>query len=318
MTKLQNAGTKWSLGDASRLDGRVAVVTGANSGIGLETARELARLGSMVVLACRNAEAAARAADDIRRGTPDAMLRIVSLDLADLSSVSRAADEILSVGDGRLDLLVNNGGVMRSTRELTVDGFEADFGTNFLGHFALTGHLFDALNSTPGARVVTVTSITHRRGRIHFDDLTLDGSFSNDVAYAQSKLANLMFAYALGRRFRQAGGSAVSVAAHPGGTRTSVLREQSRGVQLVYNPAMGPLTWLFTQDASRGALPTLRGALDARIEDGDFFGPGGRFELVGPPVHVRSAGRAREEDSQERLWEVAEQLTGVTFQRRAN
>lgn len=302
----------WTLEGSADLTGHVAVVTGANSGIGYETARALSRLDAEVILACRDLVAAKRAAADIRREVPQARLTIVELDLADLRSISRAADRILETTD-RLDLLINNGGVMRSVRALTVDGFESDLGTNFLGHFALTGHLVELLTATAGSRVVTVSSITHRRGRIHFDDLTLEHGFTHEAAYAQSKLANLMFAYALGRRLRALGGSTISVSAHPGGTRTSVLRDRTRGVRLVYNPALRPVTSLFTQDATRGALPTLRAALDPEVSDGDFYGPGGRFELVGAPVKVRSAGRARDEDAQERLWSIAEELTAVAY-----
>lgn len=302
----------WTLEESAMLDGHVAVVTGANSGIGYETARALARLDAEVILACRDVEAATRAVTSIRRETPHARLSVVHLDLADLRSVHRAADDILQTTD-RLDLLINNGGVMRSTRALTVDGFEADLGTNFLGHFALTGRLFELVMATAGARIVTVSSITHRRGRIHFNDLTLEHNFTHEVAYAQSKLANLMFAYALGRRLRAQGGSAISVSAHPGGTRTSVLRDRTRAVRLVYNPALRPVTSLFTQDAAQGALPTLRAALDPDATDGDFYGPGGRFELVGAPVKVRSASRARDEKAQEQLWGLAEKLTAVPY-----
>lgn len=304
----------WTLAASPDLAGRTAVVTGANSGIGFETARALAARHATVLLACRNTRAAAAAVAAIKEEIPHAQVTHVQLDLSHLASVAEAAAQINGLTD-RLDLLVNNGGVMKATRELTVDGFEADFGTNFLGHFALTGHLYDRISATPESRVVTVTSITHRRGRIHFDDLSLEKDYEHQRAYAQSKLANLMFAFELGDRFRRFGSAALSVAAHPGGTRTSMLRDRSRAVRLVYNPALRPLTGLFTQSPADGALATLRAALDPNAVNGDFFGPGGRFELVGPPIRVKAAGRARDLHAREELWTVAEDLTGVHYRR---
>lgn len=297
---------------AADLSGKTAVVTGANSGIGFETARGLAAQGATVLLACRNDNAASAALAAIKTQHPTAQLIAISLDLADLASVEAAASHIRAVTEG-IDLLVNNGGVMKATRELTVDGFEADFGTNFLGHFALTGHLCDLIVDTPHSRVVTVSSITHRRGRIHFDDLTLERDFEHQRAYAQSKLANLLFMFELGDRLRRAGGSTLSLASHPGGTRTSVLRDRSPAVRLVYSPALRPLTRLFTQSPQDGAKTTLRAALDPNADSGDFFGPGGRFELVGPPVKVETAGRARDPHVRQKLWETAENLTGACY-----
>ncbi|OBK87326.1 oxidoreductase [Mycolicibacter sinensis] len=302
----------WTLEHGSSQDGRTAVVTGANTGVGLEVARGLARLGATVVLACRNSDAAAAAREDILATVPGARIDVVHLDLSDLASV-RACAEQLRAGYPVIDTLVNNAGVMHQTRQLTVDGFEGDFGTNFLGPFAFTGLLLDRVLASSAGRIIAVNSKTSRGGRISFDDLHLEASFTPAVAYTQSKLAQLMAVFELQRRLEAVGSRAISLAAHPGGTRTGILREQSRSVRWVFNRRFRHLTGWFTQDPTDGALPMLRAATDPTAAGGQFYGPGGRFEQIGPPVLVRAAGRAHDVDAQQRLWKIAEDLTGVTY-----
>lgn len=288
------------------------MVTGANTGVGLEIARGLAALGAEVVLACRNTDAAAAARHDILRTVAAARIDVVHLDVSDLASVRACADE-LRAGHPVIDILVNNAGVMHQSRQVTADGFEGDFGTNFLGPFALTGLLLERVLAAPAGRVVAVNSKTSRGGQIAFDDLQLAKSFTPAAAYTQSKLAQLMAVFELQRRLEAIGSPAISLAAHPGGTRTGILREQSRSVRWVFNRRFRYLTGWFTQDPSDGALPMLRAATDPAAVGGQFYGPGGRFEQIGLPVLVRAAGRAHDVQAQQRLWKIAEDLTGVSY-----
>jgi NAD(P)-dependent dehydrogenase (short-subunit alcohol dehydrogenase family) len=287
----------WTLADASRQDGRVALVTGAGSGIGVEIARGLAGLGATVVLAGRNADAARR----VQAALPDATTEFAELDLADLASVRRCA-ESLRARHRRIDLLINNAGVMHRVRTETKDGFEGDFGVNFLGHFALTGLLHDRAE-----RIVMVSSVTHRRGVIDFEDLHSRKKFRSAKAYANSKLAQLLFMSEYNRRHQ-----AMCVAAHPGSARTAILRDQG-WQQLAYHPRLRFSTSWFVQDADGGALPILRAATDPDAAAGDFYGPGGRLQMTGAPVKVELAPVARDPLVAQRLWEVAESLTGVRF-----
>ncbi|KKC00021.1 oxidoreductase [Mycolicibacter arupensis] len=302
----------WSLEQGAAQVGRTAVVTGANTGVGLEVARGLAMRGATVVLACRNTDAAAQARLDILGSAPEAKVDVVRLDVSDLASVRSCADE-LRAGYPVIDILVNNAGVMHQTRQVTADGFEGDFGTNFLGPFALTGLLLDQVLASPAGRIIAVSSKTHRSGVIAFEDLQSQQSFAPTRAYTQSKLAQLMATYELQRRLERAGSAAIALAAHPGGTRTSILREQSGAVRWVFNSRFRFLTGWFTQGPAQGALPMLRAATDPDAAGGQFYGPGGRFEQIGPPVLVRAAGRACDPDSQLRLWQAAEELTGVSY-----
>ncbi len=287
----------WTLADASRQDGRVAVVTGANSGIGMEIAKGLAGLGATVVLACRNADAAR----EMQAALPGATNEFVALDLADLASVRRCA-ESLRQRHRRIDLLINNAGVMHPVRTETKDGFEGDFGVNFLGHFALTGLLHDRAD-----RIVMVTSLTHRRGVIDFEDLQSRKKFRSAKAYANSKLAQLLFMSEFNRRHQ-----AMCLAAHPGSARTGILRDQG-WQKLAYHPRLRFSTSWFVQDADAGALPILRAATDAAAAAGDCYGPSGRLQTTGAPVKVDLAAVARDPLVAGRLWESAESLTGVRF-----
>ncbi|MFE0750949.1 oxidoreductase [Gordonia sp. NPDC058843] len=303
----------WTLADAPPQTGRLAVVTGANSGIGREIALGLATLGARVVLACRNPQNAAEAHDYIAGKVPGAELETVDLDLASLDSVRTAAGEI-SRRHTRIDVLVNNAGVMRARRELTPDGFEMDFGTNYLGHYALTGLLTGRLLAADAARVVTVGSHVHRAGTIDFGDLTMERTFSTAGAYSRSKLAQMMFALELDRRMRSAEVSAISLACHPGGTRTGVMREQSKFLQWAYHaPSLRWLTDRFIMDPPDGALPVLRAAADPKAQGGEYYGPVGSLGLVGRPVLVEPAVKAKDLAVAARLWDIGAELTGVTI-----
>ena len=288
----------------------MAVVTGANSGLGLVTSRELARAGAFVVLASRDTAKGERAAAEIRAAATGAELEVAPLDLADLGSVRAFADKV-AAERGQLDLLVNNAGVMAPPRRLTKDGFESQFGTNHLGHFALTGLLLEPLLAAPHPRVVTLSSGAHRIGRIHFDDLQAEHRYINWLAYGQSKLANLMFCFELERRANLAGSVLLSLAAHPGYAATNL---QFAGPSRSYEKALGALgNKVIAQSAEMGALPTLYAAT-ADLPGGTFIGPDGFLEQRGYPHVVTGASRAYDEDAWRRLWEVSEQLTGVRYE----
>jgi NAD(P)-dependent dehydrogenase (short-subunit alcohol dehydrogenase family) len=304
----------WTADDLPDLSGRTYVVTGANSGIGLEAARALALKGASVVLACRDLAKARTALDEIARARPSASLDAVELDLASLASI-RACAKVLGERPGPLHGLLNNAGVMAIPRRTTADGFEMQIGTNHLGHFALTGLLLPKLLSTPGARVVTVSSTVHKLGRIDFDDLQGERSYGKWRAYAQSKLANLLFAYELGRRLAKRGAGAISTACHPGYAATNLqfvgprLEGSSLGERIM---SLG--NRLFSQDAAHGALPTLYAAAAPDVVNGDFIGPDGFMENRGHPKKVRSTARSHDPEAARRLWEVSEELTGVSYE----
>jgi NAD(P)-dependent dehydrogenase (short-subunit alcohol dehydrogenase family) len=301
---------KWTAADIPDLSGRVAVVTGANSGLGAVTARELARAGATVVIACRNVVKGERAASAIRRLVPVAELEVRELDLADLSSV-RAFAETLNQDRDRLDLLIGNAGVMAPPRRLTHDGFESQFGTNHLGHFALAGLLLQTLLAAPAPRVVTLSSGAHRIGTIKFDDLQREGGYNNWLAYGQSKLANLLFCFELQRRATEAGLALRSVAAHPGYAATNL---QFAGPSRLYERAiMAVSNKVIAQSAEMGALPTLYAATEPDLPGGSFIGPDGFMEQRGYPQVVTAAGKAYDETAWRRLWQVSEELTGVVY-----
>jgi NAD(P)-dependent dehydrogenase (short-subunit alcohol dehydrogenase family) len=297
----------WTTADIPDQTGRTAIITGANTGLGYETAVALAGQGARVVLAVRNLDKGKQAATRIAEAHPGATVELQELDLTSLASI-RAAAEQLRADHDRIDLLINNAGVMWTPKSTTADGFELQFGTNHLGHFALTGLLLDRLLPVPGSRVVTVSSIGHRlRAAIHFDDLQWEHSYNRIGAYGQSKLANLLFTYELQRRLAPRGTTA-AVAAHPGGSRTELTRNVPRLVAAV-NAVLEPLY----QGADRGALPTLRAATDPGVHGGQYYGPGGIGELRGYPKVVPSSDQSHDVKLQRRLWEVSEDLTGVVY-----
>jgi NAD(P)-dependent dehydrogenase (short-subunit alcohol dehydrogenase family) len=299
---------RWTEADVPDQSGRVAVVTGANTGIGFETARVLAARGAHVVLACRDETRARQAADRITGLVPGASVGTVRCDLASLASVGKAAAELAGRAPAN-DLLVNNAGVMMTPYGRTEDGFEQQFGINHLGPFALTGQLLPSLLRAPGARVVTVSSVNHRKGQIGFDDLQAEGRYRPAAAYAQSKLANLLFSYELQRRLSAAGAPAMATAAHPGLSRTELFRHLSPAARVEFVLVERPLA----QSAAMGALPTVRAATDPAARGGDYFGPAGWGGLRGYPRTVTSSEASHDEAVQQRLWQESERLTGVDF-----
>jgi NAD(P)-dependent dehydrogenase (short-subunit alcohol dehydrogenase family) len=303
-----SAMSKWTAADVPDQEGRVAVITGANTGIGYQAAAVLAGKGAHVVLAVRNTDKGRAAAERIHASAPHADVTVRELDLTSLDSIRAASDE-LRADYPRIDLLINNAGVMMTPKGVTKDGFELQFGTNHLGHFALTGQLLDNLLPVEGSRVVTISSGAHRMGRIDFDDLQSERGYNRITAYGQSKLANLLFTYELDRRLSAKGAPTIAVAAHPGGSNTELTRN-------LWPVARGPvkLVWgLISQTPGMGALPTLRAATDPEVRGGQYFGPDGIGEQRGHPQLVGSTARARDESVARRLWTVSEELTGVTF-----
>jgi NAD(P)-dependent dehydrogenase (short-subunit alcohol dehydrogenase family) len=306
------SGKDWTSDDVPDLHGRTIVVTGGNTGIGYEAAKVLAQLSATVVLACRDLGKAERAAARIADTSPGARVTVERLDLASLASV-RAAAERLRARHPRIDLLINNAGLMMPPYGHTEDGFELQFGTNHLGHFALTGLLLDRLLAGPDSRVVTVSSNGHRRGEMDFTDLQSERGYRRVPAYGRSKLANLMFTYELQRRLAAAGASTIAVAAHPGGVRTDLMRHSPWWIRTAVHPGMRWATSWLIQDAPAGALPTLRAAVDPAVRGGEYYGPGGRGEFTGHPVRVESNDRSHDVGVQRRLWEESERLTGVSY-----
>ena len=303
---------KWAEADVPDQSGRVVVVTGANTGIGYHTAAVLAYCGAHVVLAVRNLEKGNTALSRIVAASPGADVTLQALDLSSLDSVRTAADALRSAYP-RIDVLINNAGVMYTPKQVTKDGFEMQFGTNHLGHFALTGLLLDHLLPVRGSRVVTVSSMGHRiRASIHFDDLQWERRYDRIAAYGQSKLANLLFTYELQRRLSARPGadkSTIAVAAHPGTSNTELARNLPRIIKLAAD-VLGPV---LVQSAAMGALPTLRAATDPTVQGGQYYGPDGLGEQRGHPKLVNSSAQSHDEDVQRRLWTVSEELTGVTF-----
>jgi NAD(P)-dependent dehydrogenase (short-subunit alcohol dehydrogenase family) len=301
--------SRWTAADVPDQHGRTAVVTGATGGIGLETARILAARGVDVVLACRDKAKA----DQISvrfNAEPGGRVRVVRLDLSSLDSVRSAAAEIRAACL-RLDLLVNNAGVMTPPYQRTKDGFELSFATNHLGPFALTGLLLDRLLATPGSRIVTVSSVGHRYGEMNFDDLQAEREYNPDHAYWQSKLANLMFSYELQRRLAATG--TIALAAHPGVVGTDLWRTSSLFERVMTNPRMRLVNFWLVHSVQQGALPSLRAATDPAARGGEYYGPGRRKEYTGYPVRVQAHPRAHDTAGQRRLWQVSEQLTGVRY-----
>ncbi len=298
---------KWTSGDVPGQHGRLAVVTGANTGLGFETARVLAARGASVVLAVRDTDKGKTAAARIAVTAPGVNVTVQPLDLASLDSIRAAARE-LRAQHPRIDLLINNAGVMFTPQQTTRDGFELQFGTNHLGHFALTGLLLEQMLPVPGSRVVTVSSTAHRlRARINFGDLQGERSYRRVAAYSQSKLANLMFTYELQRRLSSAATTTttIAVAAHPGLANTELTRNSSA--------ASAALARLISQKPAMGALPVLRAATDPGVLGGQYYGPGRLLGTRGYPELARSSGQSRDTAIQRRLWTASEELTGVTF-----
>ncbi|MFI1170747.1 oxidoreductase [Streptomyces melanogenes] len=300
---------RWTTERIPDQTGRVFVVTGANSGLGLATARALARRGGHVILAVRDVKKGRAAVARIAAEQPDAQVEVRRLDLADLDSV-RAFALRVRADHARLDVLVNNAGVMAPPRSLSAQGHELQFACNHLGHFALTGLLLDLLAAGRDPRVVTVSSVNHRKGRIRFDDLAGERGYSPMAFYDQSKLANAVFGHELHRRLAEAGSPVHSVLAHPGYTATNLQTSAPVGlVKLLFGRILTPLA----QRPDQGALPQLYAATAPDVRGGEFIGPDGRGELRGGPTRVELSAEAASAETGRRLWEVSEQLTDVWF-----
>jgi len=296
---------RWSTADIPGQHGRTVVITGANTGLGFETAKALAAKGASVVLAVRDVDKGKAAAAQFGK----AEVAVQRLDLTSLDSVRQAADELHGTLP-KIDLLINTAGVMYTPKQRTSDGFELQFGTNHLGHYAFTGLLLDLLLPVPGSRVVTLSSTGHRiRAAIHFDDLQWERSYSRTGAYGQSKLANLMFTYELQRRL-SGKGRTIAVAAHPGIADSELLRYTPAALRLPFAVLVKP--WL-AQSTEAGALPTLRAATDPHVQGGQYYGPDGFLGGRGAPVLVKSSAQSHDVEVQRRLWTVSEELTGVKF-----
>lgn len=305
---------KWSAADIPDQTGRVVLITGANSGLGLTSAVELARKGARVLLGCRSAERGATARDTVAQVAAGAKPEVVSLDLADLTSVEKAAAEVRERTGDALDVLINNAGVMGNPLQHTIDGFESQIGTNHLGHAALTWQLMPALRGSAAPRVVTVASLAHRNNGLDVDDLSFERRpYRASAAYSQSKLANLLFAFELGRRAEAGGLGLISVAAHPGitGTELAANMARQRDSALMVG-AMRAFNTLFTQSTARGALPQLFAATNPHVANGAYFGPDGLGEMWGAVKPVKTIRAARNEALAARLWNVTAELTGVT------
>jgi NAD(P)-dependent dehydrogenase (short-subunit alcohol dehydrogenase family) len=304
----------WGMADLPDLTGRTAIVTGATSGIGLVTARALAGRGAATTLAVRDTSRGEATADTIRRTHPGALVEVGRLDLADLGSVRDFAAAWSSDHDSGLDLLINNAGVMALPRRESPDGFEMQLATNHLGHFALTGLLLPALVARPRSRVVTVSSTAHRMGRIDFDDLQGRRRYSAWRAYGQSKLANLLFAMELQRRLDLNGIPTLSLAAHPGYSATNLQAAgpQMRGRDWLAGP-IAAMNRVLAQSPEQGALPTLLAATFPGLAGGSYIGPDGFLEARGHPRLVDRSPAARDEATARRLWDISEELTGVSY-----
>jgi len=300
----------WTEKNVPDESGRVAIVTGSNTGLGYDTARVLAARGASVVMAVRDTAKGDAAAARIRQLSPGAVVAVHKLDLGSLASVRTAGAELADAYP-RIDLLINNAGVMYPPKQTTADGFELQFGTNHLGHFALTGLLLGNLLNVDGSRVVVVSSIAHNiRAKIDFADLQWETRRYERVAsYGQSKLANLMFAYDLQRRLAAAKAKTIAVGAHPGVAATELVRHVP-GASL---PGVNWLSGRLLNTSELGALPTLRAATDPAVQGGQYYGPDGFRELRGYPELVTSSAQSHDTAIQERLWSVSEELTGVTY-----
>ncbi|MCE1253545.1 MAG: oxidoreductase [Anaerolineae bacterium] len=303
--------TRWTAKNIPSLEGKIALVTGANSGLGYYATLEMARKGALLIMGCRTKQRAEQAYQQMKAEIPHAKIIIMTLDLSSLESITRFA-EAVKTQFTRLDILINNAGVMGIPRRETQDGFEMQFGTNHLGHFALTAHLYPLINSTPDSRIVTVSSMMHQLGHMNFEDLMGQKSYDAWAAYSQSKLANLLFAYELQRRLTAKSSHVLSLAAHPGYAATHL--------QFVSAEMQGSAFWgwinqtantLFAQPAWQGALPELYAATASQVKGGSFIGPDGQGGSRGYPKVVKSNARSYNEADARRLWEISEQLTEI-------
>ncbi len=305
--------TRWTRKDIPDQVGKIAIITGANSGLGFEATKALAEKNALVIMACRNKEKAEQAKQKILEHNPNARLETIPLDLASLESIKQFA-ETFKANHEKLDYLFNNAGVMFPPLTRTKDGFELTFGVNHLGHFALTAHLMPVLLQTPRSRIITQSSIYAKRGKIDFDNLNAEKKYNKSKAYALSKLANLLFTFELQRRLEKANAATISVAAHPGYSNTNLQfvgpeMENSRTRKTL----MKITNTLFAQSAAKGALPMLYAATAPDVKGGEYFGPRGLFQVWGHPKKIKPPKKALDQETAKRLWEVSEQLTKTTY-----
>lgn len=302
---------KWTTSDMPDLKGKTIIVTGGNSGLGFESVKAFAQKGADVVLASRSAENGENAKSEILKENPAGTIEVELLDMADLDSIKKFSKRIHQK-HSKIDVLLNNAGIMTTPYFKTKDGFEGQVGTNHLGHFALTGLLLDLIQKTPNSRVVNVSSMAHKQGIMDFDNFLFeDGKgYSPIKAYGKSKLANLLFTYELQRFFDANKIKSISVAAHPGISKTNLARHLENKL---YFKILYPLFLLMTQNAAKGALPQIRASVDPDVKGAEYYGPSGYNEMKGSPVKVESNEASHNREDAQKLWELSEKLTGVTF-----
>ncbi|MEM7040574.1 MAG: oxidoreductase, partial [Bacteroidota bacterium] len=301
---------KWTAANVPDLKGQVILVTGGNSGLGFEAAKLFAAKEAEVIIASRSLERGEQAKATILETSPKANLKVMQLDLSDLGSVRKFADAFLQNYD-QLHVLHNNAGIMMCPYEKTKDGFESQMGVNHLGHFALTAHLLELLKKTPKSRVVNVSSLGHRRGKMNFDNLLFEnGGYSATQAYFNSKLANLLFTYELQRKFEAHGLDILSVAAHPGGSATNLARHLEKKWWFTL---IKPLFWMLAQSAAIGTLPQVRASVDADVKGGEYYGPRKMGEARGYPILVDSTDASKSLADAKKFWQRSEELTGIVY-----
>ena len=300
---------KWTTDNIPDLSGKVIIVTGGNSGLGYESVKAFAKKGAEVILASRSIENGETAKTNI--GKVIGNITILQLDLMDFASIKEFAESFKKKYN-RLDVLLNNAGIMTTPYFLTKDGLEAQNGTNHFGHFALTGLLFDTIKKTPGSRIVNVSSMAHKQGKMDFDNLLFENGkgYSPIKSYGRSKLMNLLFTYELQRKFETEGINSISVSAHPGVSNTNLARYLED--KLIFKMLM-PLMSPFIQEQDMGALPQIRASVDENVKGGEYYGPGGFREMKGFPVLVQSNKASQNLEDARKLWEVSEKLTGIEF-----
>jgi len=303
---------KWTANNIPDLTGKVIIVTGGNSGLGYESVKAFAGSGANVIMTCRSLDKGTKAKDDILKGNPSGSIELEELNLSDLSSIRHFAAEF-KTKHKRLDILLNNAGIMMTPYSLTKDGFESQFGTNHIGHFALTGLLMEVIKKTQDSRVVNVSSLAHKKGKIDFNNLLDDNgsSYAPMKAYQRSKFANLLFTYELQRRFELNNLNTIAVAAHPGVSMTNLAKHLENTI--MYKIFM-LISGIFTHSPNMGALPQIRASVDPEVKGGQYYGPDEMREMKGDPVLVQSTKASHNEENARKLWEVSEKLTGVKFE----
>lgn len=299
----------WTIENISDLSGKVIIVTGGNSGLGYESVKAFAMKGAEVILASRSYEKGEQALIEILKDVPEGKIKVMQLDLSDLESVKKFASEY-KLAHEKLDVLLNNAGIMMTPYFTTKDGFEGQLGTNHLGHFALTGLLMDVILKTKKSRVVNVSSGAHKNGVMDFSNLQFENGkdYSPMKAYGRSKLSNLLFTYELQRRLKAAKKDTISVAAHPGVAMTNLARHMEG--KFLFK-ILAPLFKLMAQDQAAGALPQIRASVDSQVKGSEYFGPEGKREFRGYPVLVQSNEASHNLEDARKLWEESEKLTGV-------